>query len=176
MICIVADSCVLKDVVEERRTHRFWRLAYPKLQQATSSAERALLIVVREEVKSEMRERATERLSEWFRGFLPLFDMQPKAVKYRDVRSSVLRSERGKETLANIRRLFDLDPNNLGDWEGELDSDAFLLITALHYASGCSRVLVVTSDEKARCLLTSAINRLMGDPSLSEKLEKVSEP
>jgi len=85
-------------------------------------------------------------------------------------------SECGKEVLANVRRLFALDPDNLEDLRGELDSDAFLLITALHYASGCSRVLVVTSDEKARCLLTSAINRLMGDPSLAKKLERVSEP
>jgi len=77
LIHIVADSCVLKDIVEERRTHRFWQLTYPKLQQAISSAERARLIVVREEAENGVLEGAVECLSEWFRGFFPLFDLEP---------------------------------------------------------------------------------------------------
>ena len=176
MIHIVLDSCVLKDLVEERRLARFWWSAFPKLSQAFASTERAYLVAVREEVGGELLKRVAERLSELFRGFLMSFLLQPRLVDYDEVRSRILGEQWGRRALASARKLFGLDPDDLKDERSELESDAFLLVTALYCASSCERVFVVTSDERARNLLASAIDRLRDDPSLVKVLEKVSEP
>ena len=176
MIHIVVDSCVLKDIVEERRLIRFWWSAFPKLSQVFTSVERAYLVAVREEVEDELLKKVAEHLSELFRGFLMSFLLQPRPVKYGEVRSRVLSEQWGRKALASARKLFGLDPDDLRDERGELESDAFLLVTALYCASSCESVFVVTSDERARNLLASAIDRLRDDPSLVKVLEKVSEP
>jgi len=175
LIHVVMDSSTLRDIIEERRTERFWLTAHPKLTQAIESNERVKVIVVREEVRGDVLAIATERLSEWYRGLLGRFVIDMEGVRYNEVRSKVS-GMHGKIALTTIRRFFDLDPEYLEDAKGELDSDAFLLVTALYCVSGCGRALVLTSDEKARSLLNSALDRLREHPSLGSALEKVSEP
>jgi Mg/Co/Ni transporter MgtE len=169
------DSSTLGDIAEERRTERFGRIAHPKLAQAIKSTDRVKVIAIREEVKKDVLAAVAERLSEWYRGSLKRFAIDVEGVKYDEVRLKVSRMY-GKTALTTIRRFFDLEPEDLEDSRGELDSDAFLLVTALYCVSSCGRVLVLTSDEKARSLLNSALDRLREHPSLGSVFEKVSEP
>jgi hypothetical protein len=169
------DSSTLRDVVEESRTERFEQKAHPKLVQAIKSADRVKIIAVREEVGEIMLAALAERLSERYRGVLERFAVDVEGVKYDKIRSKVSRVY-GKPVLATVRRFFGLEPEDLEDSRGELDSDAFLLVTALYCASSCGRALVLTSDERARNLLNSALDRLREHPSLGSVFEKVSEP
>jgi len=175
LIHAVMDTSALRDIAEEKRIGRFWLAVHPKLTQAIEYADRIKIIVVREEVRNDVLVTAIKHLSEWYRGFFKFFVVDIRDVKYNEVRSKVLRVY-GKTALETIRRLFDLNPENLEDSKGELDSDAFLLVTALYCVSDCGRALVLTSDEKARSLLNSALDRLREYSSLSSALEKVSEP
>lgn len=175
MIHMVVDSSTLRDCVEKRRPERFWSVVYSKLARESWSAERARVVAVREEVGDDLLASFVERFSEQLGGILMLFFLEPTSVSYVDVRSKILRMY-GKIALTTIRRFFDLDPEDLEDSRGELDSDAFLLVTALYSASSCGRTLVLTSDEKARSLLNSALDRLREHPSLGSVFERVFEP
>lgn len=175
MIHMVMDSSTLRDCVEKGRLERFWSVVYPKLARESWSAERARVVTVREEVEDDLLASFVECFSEQLGGILVLFFLEPKSVSYVDVRSKI-NGMYGKIALTTIRRFFDLEPEDLEDSRGELDSDAFLLVTALYCASSCGRTLVLTSDEKARSLLNSALDRLREHPSLGSAFEKVSDP
>jgi len=123
--------------------------------------KRCTIITFKDEIQTNMLSEVSKLVRKQTKSVMSLFAIEPKLVKYETEKKNL---HRKCQMLEQIRTFFGLKE----DCKEELDSDAFLLITACAEFNSFRRIVILTSDKKAYENIGRVLNNLS---DLADRIE-----
>ncbi|MEM4847466.1 MAG: hypothetical protein QW794_06885 [Thermosphaera sp.] len=166
---VLLDTCVVRNIIGECiNLKSIFKKLLLNIGEDTEIS-RYVFFMFGDELQCRVLERAIEKIRKFFPSILESFAIDYVPISYSKLKIKY-HEKCGKNRVRMIRRCFELGENE--NCNKEVDSDAFLLITACAEMNDFGEVIIITHDKKAYDSLTQAV----GKTKLEEKVKVYYRP